>query len=71
MSSQFLNNFYTYQNAVRRIGTDEGCGGFAEEKRDAGQDIADVIRTVSNAESNLSEVRSVSNSYNEILKMIM
>ncbi len=56
---------------MRRIGTDEGCGGFVEEKRDAGQDIADVVRTVSNAENNLSEVRSVSNSYNEILKMIM
>jgi len=71
MSGQFLNNFYTYQNAMRRIGLEDSSGGFAEERRDAGQDIADVVRTVSNAESNLNEVRSVSNSYNEILKMIM
>nr|QIM10727.1 hypothetical protein PlAlph_6190 [uncultured Alphaproteobacteria bacterium] len=71
MSSQFLNNFYTYQNAMRRIGLEDNSGGFVEEKRDAGQDIADVVRTVSHAERNLHEVRSVSNSYNEILKMIM
>lgn len=71
MSGQFLNNFYTYQNAMRRIGLENSSGSFAEKRRDAGQDIADVVRTVSNAESNLNEVRSVSNSYNEILKMIM
>lgn len=71
MSSQFLNNFYTYQNAMRRIGLEDASGSYNVEKRDAGQDIADVVRTVSYAENNLNEVRSVSNSYNEILKMIM
>lgn len=71
MSSQFLNNFYTYQHALRRVGLDSDISSLSVEDKNTSCNIDEVINMVSNAETNLNEVRLVSDSYNEILKMIM
>lgn len=71
MSGQFLNNFYTYQKALLHIGSEEPREEEKVVEYNAEQNINDIIREVSHAEDNLTEVRSVSSSYSEILKMIM
>ena len=71
MSSQFLNNFCLYQSAMRRIGQSRDVMSAKFQERDADDDINDLVSATSNAEHNLTEVISVTDSYNEILKMIM
>ncbi len=72
MSSQFFNSFNIYQNALRRIGTnDTAWGDDVKQYCDPEADIKELVSATSNAEHNLSEVIDVSDSYSEILKMIM
>ena len=56
---------------MRRIGQSRDVINTNFQERDADDDINDLVSATSNAEHNLSEVISVTDSYNEILKMIM
>ncbi len=72
MSGDFLHNFCMYQNAMLNVGTKEGCNK-TQVVSDASidLDINDMMTAASRAEGKLSEVLDVTDSYNEILKMIM
>ena len=72
MSGDFLHNFCMYQNAMLNVGTKETCNK-TQVVSDASidLDINDMMTAASRAEGKLSEVLNVTDSYNEILKMIM
>ena len=71
MSGEFLHNFCMYQNAMLKVGIKgTRCVNVVPEKN-VDLDINDMMSATSKAEQKLSEVMDVSDSYNEILKMIM
>ncbi len=75
MSNQVINSFYAYQEAMRRISDNKESGEVSESlfslEEEMENDISKLVDAVSNAEDNLKDVLSVSDSYQEILKMIM
>ncbi|MDO4184405.1 MAG: hypothetical protein Q4D11_04115 [Rhodospirillales bacterium] len=72
MSGEFLHNFCMYQNAMMNIGKKTDCTRVSDYKESSlDLDISDMMSAAYKAERKLSDVMSVSDSYNEILKMIM
>lgn len=72
MSGDFLHNFRMYQDAIVNVGTKTEktrISNVAERSLDL--DISDMMSAAYKAERKLSDVMTVSDSYNEILKMIM
>ncbi len=72
MSGEFLHNFCMYQNAMLNVGKKaDQCRVQNVAENNLDLDINDMISAAYKAERELSEVMSISDSYNEILKMIM
>jgi hypothetical protein len=72
MSGEFLHNFCMYQNAMLKVGSKGSqykTSIVSETNVDL--DINDMMSATVRAERKLSDVMDVSDSYNEILKMIM
>ena len=72
MSGEFLHNFYMYQNAMMKVGTEKQSGSSSVvPNNNLDIDIHEMMSAAVKAELRLTDVINVSDSYNEILKMIM
>ena len=71
MSSEFLHSFCMYQNAMLKVGTKDEDDFSVVPENSLDIDINEMMSVTVEAEKKLSEVMDASDSYNEILKMIM